>query len=202
MQTTLNKIKSFRYSEVIFGGAVLLIGILTVLFPETALRIIGIGLGILLLAIGISRMLSLFSVKDEGMFFTLRFIGNLFFLFCGLGLLFSSSGMTNLICTVTGIYLIVDAATKLFPLLMRKQTRNATFFARLTLASLTLLLGLALVIMPGAIVNTAFRLVGIALGIEGASTLLSAILRLREKSKEKPGTPGPIEGNFIDKSDK
>ena len=200
MQTLLNKIKSFRYSEVIFGGAVLLIGILTVLFPATALRIIGIGLGILLLAIGASRMLSLFSVKDEGMFFTLRFIGNLFFLFCGLGLLFSSSGMANLICTVTGIYLIVDAATKLFPLLMHRQVRNATFFTRLTLASLTLLLGLALVIAPGAIMNTAFRLVGIALSVEGASTLVSAILRLREKGKSS--SSGPIEGNFIDKSDK
>ena len=124
----------------------------------------------------------------------------LFFLFCGLGLLFSSSGMANLICTVTGIYLIVDAATKLFPLLMHRQVRNATFFTRLTLASLTLLLGLALVIAPGAIMNTAFRLVGIALSVEGASTLVSAILRLREKGKSS--SSGPIEGNFIDKSDK
>ena len=202
MQTLLNKIKSFRYSEVLFGGCVLLIGILTVLFPNTALRLIGIGLGILLLIIGSSRMISLFSTKEQGMFFTLRFIGNLFFLFCGLGLLFSTGSMANLVCTVTGIYLIVDAASKLFPLLMRTQNRNATFFTRLILSSLTLVLGLALVIVPSAIVSTAFRLVGIALAMEGASSLVHSILRLKEQGKKSRSGSGPIEGNFVDKSDK
>lgn len=200
MQTLLNKIKSFRYSEVIFGVCVFLIGLLTILFPQTAVRIIGLGLGIVLLIIGVSRMISLFSVKDEGMFFTLRFIGNLFFLFCALGLLFFSGSMANLICTVCGIYLIVDATTKIFPLLGKSQIRNGAFYAKLTLSSLVLILGLALVIVPGVMVNTAFRLVGIALAFEGGSTVVYSIIRLREARKEK--SKGPIEGSFIDKTGK
>lgn len=198
MQTLLNKIKSFRYSEIVFGVCVFLIGLLTILFPQTAIRIIGIGLGVVLLVIGISRMIALFSVRDEGMFFTLRFIGNLFFLFCALGLLFFSGNMANLVCSVCGIYLIVDASSKLFPLLMQSQTRNATFFTRLILSSLTLLLGLALVIVPGVIVHTAFRLIGVALAFEGVSTLIHAILRLREARRRHSNDP--IEGNFTDRS--
>lgn len=200
MQTLLNKIKSFRYSELLLGVCVFLIGLLTIIFPQIAVRIIGIGLGIILLIIGVTRMVNLFSSKDESVFFTLRFIGNLFFLFCALGLLFFSGSMANLICTICGIYLIVDASTKIFPMLTQSQTRNATFYAKLTLSSLTLILGLALVIVPGAIVNTAFRLVGVALAFEGASTVVYAVIRLRERRHKERHASGPIEGNFIDKS--
>ena len=200
MQTLLNKIKSFRYSELLLGVCVFLIGLLTIIFPQTAVRIIGIGLGIVLLIIGITRMVSLFSIKDESVFFTLRFIGNLFFLFCALGLLFFSGGMANLICTICGIYLIVDASTKIFPMLTRTQTRNSTFYTKLILSSLILILGLALIIVPGTIVNTAFRLVGVALVFEGGSTIVYAIIRLRERRHRERHAKGPIEGRFTDKS--
>ncbi len=202
MQTLLNKIKSFRYSEIVFGVCIFLIGVLTILFPQTAVRILGLGLGIVLLIIGISRMAGLFSAKDEGMFFTLRFIGNLFFLFCALGLLFFSGSMTNLICTVCGVYLIVDASTKIFPLLRQGQKRTASFITKLTLSSLILILGLALVITPNAIVNTTFRLVGFALSFEGGSTIVYAVLRLKERRHRERHSTEPIEGNFVDKSDK
>lgn len=200
MQTLLNKIKSFRYSEILLGVCVFVLGILTIIFPETALRIIGLGLGILLLLVGISRMIDLFSVKDEGVFFTLRFIGNLFFLFCALGLLFFSGSMANLVCTVCGVYLIVDASTKLFPLLMQGGERTPAFYARLVISSLILIFGLALVIAPGLIVNTAFRLIGIALAFEGGSTIVYSVLRLRERRHREHHDKGPIEGSFIDKS--
>jgi uncharacterized membrane protein HdeD (DUF308 family) len=201
MQTLLNKIKSFRYAEVIFGVCIFLIGLLTIFFPQTAIRIIGLGLGILLLIIGASRMVTLFSTKDEGMFFTLRFIGNLFFLFCAIGLLFFAGRMANFVCTVCGIYLIVDASTKLFPLIVYKHKRNASFYTRVILSTLILLFGLALVVAPGAIVNTAFRLVGVSLAFEGGSTVVYAVLRLRERREKARHSTDPIEGRFIDKSD-
>ncbi len=198
MQTLINKIKSFHYFEVIVGILVGVIGLITIIFPNIAIQIISFGLGILLLCLGTKRMIELFSTKEGDVLFFVRFLGNLFFLFASVGLLFFHTHLSSLVCFLCGAYLVVDAGGKLFSLLTRRGERNASFWSRLILASLVLILGLSLILTPMAILNTAFRLVGVAILIEGVSTTYYAFVRLKENQQKK--NQGPIETSFTDRT--
>lgn len=202
MLTLLNKIRSFRYFDVCFAVCIVLIGLFTILLPDVATYILSIGLGILLLCFGAEGMLRLFHQKGADLYFFIRFIANLLLVFVGIGLLFFGSYFTGLVCSAIGIFLLMDASLKLFDLLSHPHARNASYFIRLGISALSFILGLALLITPIEVVLEAFRLLGVALLVEGIHSLTYAILRLCVKKTQKDDLNGPIETSFTDRTDK
>ena len=201
MLTLLNKIRSFRHFDIVFSLCVILVGLMTILFPGVAVYILSIGLGILLFCFGIEGMVQLFAHRESDLYFFIRFIANLLLIFCAIGLLFFGSYFTGLVCTAVGMLLLVDSSIKLFDLLSRPQKRDRSFWVRLSVSALSFILGLALVITPTTILLGALRLLGVALLVEGISSLVYYILRLGQQRAKKNDPEIPIESSFTDRSD-
>lgn len=201
MLTLINKIRSFRYFDITFSLLIFFIGLLTILLPNIAIYVLSIGLGILLLCFGGEGMLQLFHKRESDLFFFVRFIANLLLIFGALGLLLFGPLLSGLVCSAVGIFLLIDASVKLFDLLSRRQTRNASFWVRLSVSALSFILGLALLVTPSGVLLGALRLLGIALMVEGVNSLVYYVLRILQKKQRKSNPKIPIESSFTDRSD-
>ena len=201
MLTLLNKIRSFRHFDLIFSICTILIGLLTFFFPSIAIYILSIGLGVFLLGFGIEGMIRLIRHKGSDLSFFIRLLGTLLSIFGALGLLFFGTLFAGFVCNAVGIFLLIDASVKLFDLLACPRQRTPSFWIRLSISALTFILGLALLITPTGVLLGALRLLGIALSVEGASSLVYAALRLRADSGVKQNSHDPIETSFTDRTE-
>ena len=76
MKSLLNKIKGFRYYDLLFYLFLTAVGICMIVFPSAAIHIASVLCGILLCIFALYRFLLLFTTKERSLYFLI-----LFFLF-------------------------------------------------------------------------------------------------------------------------
>lgn len=197
LTTFLNKIKRFRYYDLLFSLLLTAIGACMIFFPSASIFIASVLCGILLCVFALYRFLLLFTTRERSLYFFVLFLIHLFTLLAALALIFFSHAAVEGIGFFIGLVLIVDALKRLYRILVVRDERTPHLFLPIVLCALTLAFGIFLTFAPGVVAGVASILLGIALIFEGVQNAVFFFLEMR---RENQHSDDYIETDFQDKT--
>lgn len=88
-------------------------GILLVAFPETVIKSLALGLGIIFLAIGVIPIISYFRYRASGIATTFGFMMGVFCIVVGLILLMNENILNTIVPIIAGVWMIINGINKI-----------------------------------------------------------------------------------------
>ena len=195
----------------IYSIITLVIGLLLLIFPGSALALmLRIG-GILILVYSIYKLISIFVLDTDIFSGSLGFFATVATLTVGIILVINPSVIGGIVFTLFGLYLATMGIFSLwrasmldahYEFLGIKKDKTTQVVSSL-LSIVTLLLGIILIVFPLTLPRLAITVSGICLVIEGIKSATVKIIEIvNERKTDKTSTKeNLIEADFVDKTD-
>ena len=170
--------KSIRNSLVLTSALYIVLGLVLMLFPGSALRWTSMVLGAATLAWGIARMASYWR---EGGAYNQRF--DLFFgvllALLGLFLILCPQFLASIIPFALGVYVLVDSVSAIRRSLDMKALGYEKWWAALASALVLALFGALMVFNPFKAMSTLVLVIGLGLVFDGVNTLATTLVAIQ-----------------------
>ena len=151
----------FNFRGAIVPFVFLVVGILFVVYPESSMSFICYGLGALMLAAGLARLVLSFTLPSSGRFAEVIFACVI--IVVGVLLIAAQSTVADFVTVVLGIVLIIDAVLKVEENMVLRKANPARWWAGIAIAVICLALGVTVVVLSFA--DSVSRLLMVVAGI-------------------------------------
>ena len=171
---------------IILSLVLCMLGVFLIARPDVSVAVIGSFAGILLVVFGIFKLIGYFSKDLYRLAFQFDLAFGLLMLVLGIVILSKPENLLHFLCITAGIYITADG-------LMKLQTAHdahvfgiGRWWVILAAAILTCILGIILMLRPGAGTALIMRLFGCAVLAEGILNLLTVLMTVRIIRNQRP----------------
>lgn len=175
--------KKIFWTSVISTIVMLLFGILLYTFPETVIKSITIGLGVIFIMIGIVPIINYFRFRKSGISTTFSFMMGVFCIIVGLILLMNENILGIIIPIITGVWMIINGINRIAIAMDLRDEKISIWSITLIYAIITLIIGVLLVLDPVNGGKLVTKTVGIIICIYSIIDLIELIL-IKIKAKQ------------------
>ncbi len=162
------------------------LGIFLIARPDISTAVIGSFAGILLIAFGIFKLIGYFSKDLYRLAFQFDLAFGILMLVLGAVILTKPENLLHFLCIATGIYVTADGLMKLQTAHDAYRFGLRSWWAILTAAVLTCILGVALLLRPGESTSIIMRLFGCVVLAEGILNLLTVLMTVKIIRNQQP----------------
>ena len=171
---------------IILSFVLCLFGIFLICRPDVSTAVIGSFAGILLIVFGIFKLIGYFSKDLYRLAFQFDLAFGILMLVLGIVILTKPENLLHFLCIVTGLYVTADGLMKLQTAHDAHRFGIGKWWAILAAAILTCILGVALLLRPGASTALIMRLFGCVVLAEGILNLLTVLMTVKIVRNQRP----------------
>ncbi len=165
--------KAAKTSGVIVSVLMCVLGILLIAIPGFFTQVIGIVLGISVIIFGASRLFAYISGDAFRIALRADLVVGIMLISLGIVFLTHPGSVMTLVSLASGIYMLVDGASKIQTAMQSKHMGCRTWWLVLCAAILTCISGFVLMFDPGELLMT---VLGISLLVDGILNLMAIII--------------------------
>ena len=188
--------RAAKIGYIVMSAALCVLGILLICLPEVFSGLIGVLIGIILIVFGAVRMAGDFS-KDLYRF-QHDLTSGIILIALGVIVLINPASLMIFVCSAMGLFFLLDGVPKIQTAFEAKKFGLGRWWLIFAMAVITGLLGLALMLRPGAGSNILMILLGISILSEGILNLITAITAIKIIKNQRPDV---IEGECEERDD-
>lgn len=168
----MEKMKSIKGGFALSALAYIILGVVLIFFPNTALNIACIVIGVIAIVYGVTKVVAFAKGTSEKS--TLDLAIGIIAIVAGLVMIFASGLLLSIIWIVFGIYLIANGIFGIKRAIELKKTGDGSWMVALIFAIVVTVMGIIIVFNPFGTTEMLVRFLGIALIVSGISTLFDA----------------------------
>lgn len=165
--------KPIKGSFALTAAVFIVLGLVLLLFPGIALRTACIILGVVVLIYGIMRIIDY--TKSSGSNSGVDLLIGIALAVVGMFLIISPTFFLNIIPIILGIYIVLEGIFDIKRAVDLKKAGYERWWLALVVAIVVTVLGAILIFNPWGTNQMVVRILGIALIVEGASTLFATV---------------------------
>ena len=147
-------LKRAGFTSILSSLVFLLLGILLVVNPDAMVQAVSYVIGVLLIAIGIVKVISYFTSKDDYLFYDYRLIYGALCIILGILVTVSGNAIASFFRIIIGIWIILSGIARLDLSVRLKGADTGYWILSLLLSILILVAGVYLMFAPGTILVT------------------------------------------------
>lgn len=147
-------LKKAGFTSILSSIIFLLLGIFLVVNPNAIVKTISYVIGILLIIIGIVKIISYFTSKDDYIFYDYRLIYGAFCIVLGILIMFSGNAIASFFRIIIGIWILLNGVSRLDLAIKLKETNTNYWLLSLILSILIFVAGIYIIFAPGTILVT------------------------------------------------
>lgn len=163
--------KNLSDSRKIFAVGSLILGVLLLLWPGGALRAAAYAVGLVIMAVGLTAMISFFRGRRGGSLLSLGFFAPLLVIGAGGWIFLNPEDFVSIIPTAIGFLIVFSGIINLLETFFLSRARDRKWWVSLLAAIATIFMGMLLVNHAFGIASTMVRLGGCFLIFNGLSDL-------------------------------
>ena len=185
--------KEMRNSYLLSSVVMIVLGVLLFLFPDTSVRMVCIGIGIVLLVYGLLKLLGLIQYREHFQVIGFQVVLSALPALIGVAMILAPEVFASILPVIVGVFLGIIGAVELHAALSMKKMAFEDWKSSMAVAVMTLVLAVLVLWNPFATVAATVMMIGAVLVISGASNLIQAARVRRKlhrlgKELEKSGT--------------
>lgn len=146
--------KRAGFTSILSSIVFLLLGILLVINPNAIVQAVSYVIGVLLIAMGIVKVISYFTSKDDYLFYDYRLIYGALCVILGILVTVSGSAIASFFRIIIGIWIILSGIARLDLSVRLKGSDTGYWILSLLLSILILAAGVYVMFAPGTILVT------------------------------------------------
>lgn len=188
----MNKVRSVypmrtaKTGYIVLSAIMCIAGILLITNPDISITVVGITASIVMIVFGIIKVIGYFSKDLYRLAFEHDLAFGILLIVLGIIELLNPGTMITVLCTTLGIAALADGLVKVQISMRAKPFGISTWWLILTIAIITIGIGIALLVNPGASSETLMILLGIVLFVEGLLNLITVLLTVKIITNQKP----------------
>lgn len=152
--------KKIWWSSVTSSIILFILGLLLFLKPDTVIHVVALILGIFIIVVGIFALLKYFRAEQKNGMIRFNIIYGGVCIVSGLILALTPSAIASILPIVLGIWMIISSLLKIQYALNMKEAGSTSWIPTFTLAMITLVVGILLVINPWRGAQVILQIVG------------------------------------------
>ena len=152
--------KKIWWSSVTSSIILFILGLLLFLKPDTVIHVVALILGIFIIVVGIFALLKYFLAEQKNGMIRFNIIYGGVCIVSGLILALTPSAIASILPIVLGIWMIISSLLKIQYALNMKEAGSTSWIPTFTLAMITLVVGILLVINPWRGAQVILQIVG------------------------------------------
>ena len=152
--------KKIWWSSVTSSIILFILGLLLFLKPDTVIHVVALILGIFIIVVGIFALLKYFRAEQKNGMIRFNIIYGGVCIVSGLILALTPSAIASILPIVLGIWMIISSLLKIQYALNIKEAGSTSWIPTFTLAMITLVVGILLVINPWRGAQVILQIVG------------------------------------------
>lgn len=160
MKDLEKKRKKIWWSSVTSSIILFILGLLLFLKPDTVIHVVALILGIFIIVVGIFALLKYFRAEQKNGMIRFNIIYGGVCIVSGLILALTPSAIASILPIVLGIWMIISSLLKIQYALNMKEAGSTSWIPTFTLAMITLVVGILLVINPWRGAQVILQIVG------------------------------------------
>lgn len=168
-------INGFKKDTIYLSIALILLGLILVIFPEKSTLIICYSVGILLLVGGVFKIVGYFRAKGTEIFGSLGLVGGSLLCVGGLIIVLRPDMLTSFITTMLAVILIADGVIKIQYAIDLSRVGGERWWLVLTAGIIMTLLGILALLNPFGTVAAIMIIIGILLIVDGILDLIMLV---------------------------
>lgn len=188
----MNKVRSnapmrtAKTGYIILSAVLCIAGIFLITKPDISIAVVGIAAAILMIAFGIIKIIGYLSKDLYRLAFEHDLAFGILLIVLGIIELLNPGTVITVLCTTLGIAALADGLIKVSISMKAKPFGISTWWLILTVAIITIGIGIALLVNPSASSETLMVILGIVLFIEGVLNLITVLLTVKIVANQKP----------------
>ena len=183
--------RAAKIGYIVMSAALCVLGLLLICVPGFSAQLLGVLMGIVMIVFGGVRMAGYFSKDLYRLAFQHDLTSGIILIALGVIVLVNPASLMIFVCSAMGLFFLLDGVLKIQTAFEAKKFGLGRWWLIFGLALVTGLLGLALMLRPGAGSLVLMVLLGISLLSEGILNLITAITAIKIIKHQRPDT---IEG--------
>lgn len=183
---SVTPIKTAKIGYIVMSSLTIILGMVFMIFPKFAMRFIGIMLGIALIIFGIVRIIGYFSKDLFRLAFQYDFAFGVLLIILGATMILKFNYLFNFLCVLLGVCTLTDGLFKIQIAIDSQKFGIKQWWLTLTVALMTVGIGLVLLFCPESGAKTITILIGLALLLEGILNLSVVITSVKIVRNQKP----------------
>lgn len=183
---SIKSIRAAKIGYIIVSAILCAFGILLIAKPDLSLSLIGIIVGIVLIAFGIVKLIGYFSKDLYRLAFQFDLAFGILLIALSIAILVRPENMMSFLCIVLGIAILADGLFKIQIALDARRFGLGTWWLILSLAIIAGVIGAVLVFRPAESALILTILLGIALLTEGILSLCVALCAVKIIRHQQP----------------
>lgn len=172
MSTIKQIINGFKRDTIYLAIALILLGLVLVIFPENSALIICYSIGVLLLVGGVFKIVSYFRAKDAEIFGSLGLVGGSLLCVLGFVIILNPSFLESMIVRIFAIILIADGALKTQYAIDLFRVKGDRWWIVLATGIVIIILGVLAIFNPFGTATALLITIGIILIIDGITDII------------------------------
>lgn len=178
--------RAAKIGYIVMSAALCVLGVLLICIPEFFSGLLGVLIGIVLIVFGAVRMAGYFSKDLYRLAFQHDLTSGIILISLGVIILINPASLMIFVCSAMGLFLLMDGVMKIQTAFEAKKFGLGTWWLIFAMAVLTGLMGLALMLRPGAGSELLMILLGISILSEGILNLITAITAIKIIKHQRP----------------
>lgn len=188
----MNEVKNFSKSYIFLSALYVALGIVLLAWPALSVKMIGIGIGIVMLVLGITYAIIYFTKDNLKGFLQMDLVIGIVCLAFGVFILLNQSFLTTVLPFAMGIILLLGAVVKIQSSLNMKRLLYKKWYLMLAAALIIVALAVILLCNPFSQERHMLLYIGVCLILDGLTNLISLfciqfrVKKLARLQKENP----------------
>ena len=179
----LNKKLHLNPSQMVLGVAVVILGLILLIAPGTAVSFVFNGIGGLCIGVGILSLIRYFSMDTKASIVSNALAAGIILIAAGFAVILLKQTLMSIIPVFFGIAILIGGIGKLQGALALRRMNAQRWYVELIFAAVSIIFCALILLNPFSTALLLMRIIGIALIIEGASSLISISAIEKKKSE-------------------
>ncbi len=162
---------------------IILLGIALIALPSSALKVLSVITGVLMIIGGMVRVLSFFTRDTYALAFQFDLALGIIMLIVGLLLVLIPNGVLRFFDIIVGVFVLIDGAFKIQTAIDARWFGLSCWWMIIITAIITMACGIVLIVVPFSAVKLLMIFAGAALVIDGAQNLFNVLYTVRIHTK-------------------
>lgn len=181
MNRRYSRLKGVKWTYLLLAALWLLAGLALLIWPNFSSRAVCRILGILCVLYGVVKLIGYFAKDPYRLAFQFDLALGIFCIVLGCVLLFFSRAVLSLLPVIVGIFSVVSGVFKLQTAFEAKRFGMRKWWGLLILSLAVMAVGVVLLVRPFATAMLAFRLIGVAMMINGVQDVTATAYTVKTK---------------------
>lgn len=175
----LKELKGVTWQSVVVGILFVLLGVVLLINPEEVTRRIFYTIGTLIVVFGLIQLLMYFLSNVERSLKRNRFIIGILMIIAGVFFIFGYKIIKNAVPYIMGVFILANGIMKMQTAMNAMKIKGNRWGLLVLIAALTILLGIAILILANGITNFVLRIVGASMIFSGVTDIINMIYMSR-----------------------